>query len=115
MRNIGLGTVPSNASGNVDFTNSHDDLAPDPGHGFYNYSVLTKLTLKQTAFSYTPKPAKSGVRLTATLAATESDTSGPVAKATVTCAATIKGVRLRATHSLAKARSTLISGSHITE
>ena len=93
--------ITVDASGNPDFTNAHDDLAPDPGHGFYNYSVLTKLTLKQTAFSYTPKPAKSGARLTATLAATESDTAGPVAKATITCVATIKGVHLRATHSLA--------------
>jgi hypothetical protein len=93
--------ITTDASGNADFTNAHDDLAPDPGHGFFNYSVLTKLTLKQAAFAYTPKPAKSGARLTATLAATESDTSGPVAGATVTCVATIKGVRLRATHSLA--------------
>ena len=93
--------ITTDASGNADFTNAHNDLAPDPGHGFYNYAVLTKLTLTQTAFAYTPKPAKSGARLTATLAATESDTSGPVAGATVTCVATIKGVRLRATHSLA--------------
>ena len=93
--------ITTDASGNADFTNAHDDLAPDPGHGFFNYSVITKLTLKQTAFSYTPKPAKSGARLTATLAATESDTAGPVAKATITCVATIKGVHLRATHSLA--------------
>jgi hypothetical protein len=93
--------ITTDASGNADFTNAHDDLAPDPGHGFFNYAVITKLTLKQTAFSYTPKPAKSGARLTATLAATESDTTGPVAKATITCVATIKGVHLRATHSLA--------------
>jgi hypothetical protein len=81
--------ITTDASGNADFTNAHDDLAPDPGHGFFNYAVITKLTLKQTAFSYTPKPAKSGARLTATLAATESDTTGPVAKATITCVATI--------------------------
>ena len=56
--------------------------------------------MKQTAFAYTPKPAKAGGKETATLAATESDTAGPVAGATVTCVATIKGVRLRATHSL---------------
>jgi hypothetical protein len=93
--------VTTDASGNADFTNAHDDFAPDPGHGFFNYSVITKLTLKQTAFAYTPKPAKAGARLSATLAATESDTSGPVAQATVTCVASIKGVKLRATHSLA--------------
>jgi hypothetical protein len=98
---IALSGITTDASGNADFTNAHADLAPDAGHGFYNYSVITKLTLKQTAFAYTPKPAKAGARETATLAATESDTSGPVAKASVTCVATIKGVRLAATHSLA--------------
>ena len=40
--------ITIDASGNADFTNAHDDLAPDPGHGFFNYSVITKLTLKQT-------------------------------------------------------------------
>jgi hypothetical protein len=89
------------ANGDPDFTNSHDDLAPDPGHGFFSYTVISKLTLKQIAFTTTPKPAKSGARFTATLAATESDTAGPVTKATVTCDAEIKGARLRATHSLA--------------
>jgi hypothetical protein len=93
--------ITTDASGNADFTNTHRDLAPDPGHGFYNYAVLTKLTLKQTAFSYTPKPAKPGAKLTASLAATESDTSGPVTKATVACVATVKGAKLSATHSLA--------------
>ena len=89
------------ASGNPDFTNSHDDLAPDPGHGFFSYQVIAKLTLKQIAFTTTPKPAKSGARFSATLAATESDTNGPITKATVTCAGSVKGVRLPATHSLA--------------
>ena len=93
--------IATDAQGAPDFTNSHDDLAPDPGHGFFNYAILTKLTLKQTAFTYTPKPAKSGAALTATLAATESDTAGPVKNGTIACVATIKGVRLRATHSLA--------------
>jgi hypothetical protein len=94
----GIGT---DANGDADFTNAHGDVAPDPGHGLFSYSVLTKLTLKQTAFTTTPKPAKSGARFTASLAATESDTNGPIAKATITCAATDKGKKLPATHSLA--------------
>jgi hypothetical protein len=93
--------ITIDASGNADFTNSHDDLAPDPGHGFFSYDVLTKLTLKQTAFTTAPKPAKSGARFTASLAATESDTNGPITKATIACTATIKGKKLPATHSLA--------------
>jgi hypothetical protein len=93
--------LTTDASGNPDFTNAHTDAAPDPGHGLYGYDVLTKLTLAQTAFTTSPKPAKAGSRFTATLAATESDTAGPVTSGTVTCTATIKGVRLPATHSLA--------------
>jgi hypothetical protein len=96
-----LSGITVDASGNPDFTNSHVDLAPDAGHGFFSYAVLTKLTLKQTAFLTSPKPAKAGARFTASLAATESDTAGPVTKGTVTCSATVKGTRIAATHSLA--------------
>ena len=28
------------ASGNPDFSNVHDDLAPDPGHGVFTFNVL---------------------------------------------------------------------------
>jgi hypothetical protein len=77
------------ASGNPDFTNIHQDNAPDLGHGFFAYQVLTKLTLSVVAFSTAPKPAKAGKRFVAGLAANESDTSGPVKTGTVACAATI--------------------------
>jgi hypothetical protein len=93
--------VTTDASGNPDFTNAHDDYAPDPGHGLYTYTVLAKLVLKPVAFTTAPKPVRAGGRLTAALAATENDTGGPVTKATVACSATIKGVRLPATHALA--------------
>jgi hypothetical protein len=93
--------VTTDASGNPDFTNAHSDTAPDPGHGAYTYSVLTKLTLKQTAFTTAPNPAKAGKRFTATLAATESDTNGPIANGTIKCTAIVGGKRLPATHSLA--------------
>lgn len=93
--------ITTDANGNADFTNIHVDLAPDSGHGLYAYTVITKLTLTATGFTTAPKPAKHGKRFTATLAASESDTSGPVATGTVTCVATVKGVRIAATHSLA--------------
>jgi hypothetical protein len=102
--NLGVDAISGivvDAQGNPDFTNVHVDIAPDAGHGFYSYDVLTKVSLKQTAFTTTPKPAKAGAKFTASVAATESDTGGPVAKATITCVGTIKGVRLRAAHSLA--------------
>ena len=92
--------VTTDASGNPDFTNAHDDYAPDPGHGLYAYTVLAKLVLKPVAFATAPKPARAGGRLSAALAATENDTGGPVTNATVTCAATIKGIRVPSTHTL---------------
>lgn len=93
--------VATDASGNPDYTNAHEDDAPDPGHGTYTYQVLTKLILKQTAFSTSPSPARAGKRFSASLGASENDTNGPVTRATITCAATAGGRRLPATHSLA--------------
>jgi hypothetical protein len=84
------------ASGNPDFTNIHTDSAPDPGHGFFTYQVLTRLILSVTAFNTAPKPAAAGKRFSATLAANENDTGGPVQAGTVTCAATIAFKRIAA-------------------
>jgi hypothetical protein len=86
------------AQGNVDDTNVHFDAAPDPGHGTFSYNVLIKISLKKTAFTTTP--AKAGARFSASLAVSQSDTSGPIASGTVTCKGVVGGARLRATHSL---------------
>jgi hypothetical protein len=93
--------ITYDASGNPVLTNAHADVAPDLGHGLYTYPVLVTVTLKQTAFATAPSPARAGRRFSASLAASESDTSGPVAKATVTCSAVVGGKRLPATHTLA--------------
>jgi hypothetical protein len=90
--NLGVITVSGIAvdpSGNPDFTNSHFDIAPDPGHGFYNYKVLTKLTLSVLAVTTSPKPAKHAKNFIAGFAVNESDTGGPVQAGTVGCTATI--------------------------
>jgi hypothetical protein len=89
------------ANGQLDFTNVHRDYAPDLGHGFFTYQVLTRLILSVTAYTTSPKPAKAGRPFSATLAAKENDTDGPVASGTVTCAATIAFKRISAvTHVL---------------
>jgi hypothetical protein len=80
--------IAVDANGNPDFTNEKDDLAPDPGHGFWSYTVIAKLTVTVQAFVYAPKPAKQGKNFAAGFAATESDTNGPVTKGTVACTAT---------------------------
>jgi hypothetical protein len=93
---IAVSGVVIDANGNADFTNAHRDYAPDLGHGFFSYPVLTKLTLKVAAFTTAPKPAKAGKPFIVGLAATESDTNGPVTAGTVTCAATIATKRIAA-------------------
>jgi hypothetical protein len=93
--------VVIDATGNPDYTNAKIDGAPDPGHGFFSYDVLQKLTVSVTAFVYAPKPAKQGKNFAAGFAATESDTAGPVTKGTVACAATAGTKRLVAlTHAV---------------
>jgi hypothetical protein len=89
--------ITTDAMGNPDFTNVHEDFAPDPGHGLFAYQVLTHLTLSIKAFTTGPSPAKAGKKFAASLAATESDTNGPVEAGTVACSATVGGRHLPAT------------------
>lgn len=85
------------AQGNFDGTNVHRDFAPDQGHGLNGYNVLTKLVLSVTAFTVAPKPARAGRALSASMAANQNDTAGPVQSGTVTCSATVGGKSLVAT------------------
>jgi hypothetical protein len=83
--------ITTDSSGNPDFTNAQSDVAPDVGHGSYTYQVLTTLKLQTSLFATTPKPARSGGLFTASFAATENDTAGPVTAGSTACAATIAG------------------------
>jgi hypothetical protein len=94
------------ASGNPDLTNEQTDVSPDPGHGFFSYTVKAKVSLTQTAFSTAPAVAKAGKKFSASLAATESDTNGPVTAPTITCKAIVAGKTLKATHTFAGGVST---------
>ncbi len=99
--------ITTDAMGNPDFSNAHGDSAPDSGHGVFSYQVLTKLTLSVKAFTTGPKPAKAGKKFVASLAANESDTSGPVQAGTVACSAAVGGKHLSATaHRLANGVAT---------
>ena len=98
--------ITYDASGNPVTTNVHNDVAPDLGHGFYSYKVIAKVKLTQTA--YTVGAAKAGKAFQVSLAADESDTGGPVTKATVTCSAKVGGVSVRGTHSLANGVATCV-------
>jgi hypothetical protein len=99
---IAVSGVTTDASGNPDYSKIHRDAAPDVGHGMLNYQVLTRLLLSVTAFTTSPKPAKSGRQFAATLAADENDTGGPVRGGTVGCSATVASKRIvAATHVVA--------------
>ena len=91
---VAVSGLTFDASGNPVFDNEHRDLAPDAGHGFFSYQVLTKLVLTVTAFTTSPKPAKAGRTFSVSLAATENDTKGPVRSGTVICPATLAGKRV---------------------
>jgi hypothetical protein len=93
---IAVSGVTFDAAGNANFDNIHRDAAPDPGHGFWSYQVLTKLVLTVTAFTTSPKPAKAGRTFSVSLAATENDTAGPVQVGTVACVASLAGKRAAA-------------------
>jgi hypothetical protein len=86
------------AQGNPDDTNAHFDAAPDPGHGFFSYTVAVKVTLKQSAFTTTP--AKAGQRFAASLGVMQTDTGAAIATGTVTCKGIVGTTHLAATHSL---------------
>jgi hypothetical protein len=89
------------ANGEPNFTNVHADAVPDFRHGVHIYQVLTRLILGVTSYTTAPKPAKAGRSFSASLAATENDTGGPVAAGTVSCVATIAFKRIPAvTHVL---------------
>jgi hypothetical protein len=92
--------ITTDTSGNPDYTNAHDDLAPDSGHGFFSYQVKTTLTLTPVSFTVSPKPARAGKPISASLAATESDTAGPVTAGKVACSATVAGKHITATSHL---------------
>ena len=98
-------TIASN--GSADFTNAHGDVAPDPGHGTFAYQVLAVLKLSVVSFVTTPKVLHAGGKLSASLAANENDTGGPVTGGTVACVATVAGKRLTATaHAVANGVAT---------
>jgi hypothetical protein len=101
--------VTFDAAGNANFDNIVTDAAPDPGHGVLSYQVLTKLVLTGKAFTTAPKPAKAGKPFSATLAAYENDTAGPVQSGVVTCVATVGGKRIAAvSHVLANGVATCV-------
>ncbi|HEX3806301.1 MAG TPA: hypothetical protein VHV52_05910 [Gaiellaceae bacterium] len=91
----GIATDPN---GNPDFTNDHTDTIPGNG-AVLRYTVKAPLLLTSAGFATTSSAAAAGTQFAASLAATESDTNGPV-KGAVTCVGRVGKLRVLATHRL---------------
>jgi hypothetical protein len=94
---IAISGLAFSADGSLDISNAHADFTPDPGHGAFAYEVEVTVTLAAAAFTTSPKTVRAGKPFSVGLAATESDTGGPVRQGIVTCAAHVAGKALRAT------------------
>jgi hypothetical protein len=95
---LAISGIADGANGDLDFTNAHDDVAPNAGGGLYSYQVRTTVKLTAVGFTTSPKPARAGKTFSVGLAATQSTTGRLVSRGSVLCAARIGGttVRLRA-------------------
>jgi hypothetical protein len=102
------GVVLNPSTGDIDFTNAHDDFAPDLGHGFYTYQVkIGKLKLVTKKLTLTPARPAAGKTVSAKLVVARSDTGAVVKNGQVTCAASVGGTRLQArTHAVVGGRAT---------
>jgi hypothetical protein len=96
--NFGVGVITgivADPQGELDFTNAQADFAPDPGHGFWNYTVrIAPLRLLARSFSLSPRRPVAGRTLTARLVAARSDTGAVLTGGRVVCTARVGGARI---------------------
>src|ERR671936_2381871 len=83
------------SSGDLDFTNARADIAPDLGHGLFDYPVKTApLRLLAKSFSLSPRRPVAGRTLTANMTVARNDTGAALKGGTVVCSATVGGARI---------------------
>jgi hypothetical protein len=94
---VATGVIFDRNTGDLDFSKSLDDFAPDLGHGLWNYTVrVGQLRLNVKSFSLSPNRPRAGGTLSASMAATRSDTGATLTGGQVSCAATVAGRRIAA-------------------
>ena len=105
---VSSGVVFNSSTGDLDFSNSHSDLAPDRGHGFYAYTVKLKpLALVVKKFVKQPASPRAGGAFSVRLVAARNDTGAVLQSGRVTCVATVGGKRLAArTHAVVHQKAT---------
>jgi len=83
-------------TGNLDFTNARDDVAPGGGAGLYPYEVkITPPTLVVRRLSTTPARPLAGQSFTVRMTTARSDTGAVLQNGRVTCVARAGKARLR--------------------
>jgi hypothetical protein len=87
--------IAVDSSGELDFTNARADIAPDLGHGLYDFPVkAAPLKLLAKKFALSPSRPVAGRTLTASLTVARNDTGAVLKGGTVTCVATVGGARV---------------------
>jgi hypothetical protein len=87
--------VVVDSSGELDFNNARVDVAPDPGHGLWNYPIKTApLRLLAKSFALSPSRPRAGGTFTANLVVARNDTGAVLKGGTVTCSGTVGGARV---------------------
>lgn len=87
--------IAVDSSGDLDFTNARADIAPDAGHGLWDYPVKTApLRLVAKSFALSPRRPVAGRTLTASLTVARNDTGAVLKGGSVICSATVGGARV---------------------
>jgi hypothetical protein len=87
--------IAINSSGDLDFTNARADIAPDFGHGLWDYPVKTApLRLVAKSFALSPRRPVAGGTLTANLTVARNDTGATLKGGSVVCSASVGGARV---------------------
>jgi hypothetical protein len=89
------GIVADPNSTDLDFSKARADIAPDAGHGLWNYQVRTA-ALRLVARRFRTDSPTAGRLFTARMAAARNDTGAVLAGGQVSCTATVGGRRLTA-------------------
>jgi len=92
---IAVSGIVLDPNGDPDFSKARADLAPDGGHGLWNYQVNTR-PLRLVSRKFTAGRPHAGGLYTVRLVAARSDTGAVLESAQVSCKASVGGKRLAA-------------------
>jgi hypothetical protein len=92
---LAVSGIVIDANGDPDFTKAKGDLAPDPGHGLWQYEVKTA-PLRLVARKFTAGKPRAGAPYTVRLVVARNDTGAVLEGGQVSCKASVAGKALAA-------------------